>query len=328
MPRVGIYPAWESSLIPNRNLHPAIERASQFIWVFLQQVDMSAFTHGPREESRFESEKQRLPQSARVGNGTILAHAQVVCQFRLLAALDFMSGIASLMDAAKSVYSVFPLSRAVIENAAYVSWILEPDISAEQRACRGALDHRASAKESLKNLRQHRQSGLTEDLALQADAGIAQLAANLDSIQRDLSVARDSLPPNTKEQYPSKRRVVDDAVAAFSSQAGVGDIHYGYLSDMAHGGITGLLNLHQGAGMMEDFNVRVDRFLLPVAMAVTTLRPCLARIAESWSLQPADDDMQQVLEVLLEGYRNHSSEPAFQRASGDYANSAEPCSEG
>ena len=272
---------------------------------------MSAFTIGPQEGSPFESEKQQLPLSARADVGTILAHAEMACQLRLLAALDFMGGIASLMDTADSVYSVFPLSRAAIETAAYVTWILEPDISAEQRACRGALDHLASAKESLKNLRRHRQSGLTEDLSLQADAGIAELTAILDSIQRDLSVARDSLPPNTKEQYPSKRRVVDDAVAVFSSQAGVGDTHYSYLSDMAHGGIVGLLNLHQGDGMMEDFNVRVDRFLLPVAMAVTTLQPCLARIAESWSLQPAGDDMQQALEVLAEGYRNHSSEPAF-----------------
>ncbi len=301
-----------TSLNRNRNPHPAIAGASQSIRDFLARRDMSAFTIGPQEGSRFDSEKQQLPLSARAGVGTILAHAQMACQFRLLAAMDFMGGIAFLMHSAESVYSVFPLSRASIENAAYVTWILEPDISAEQRACRGALDHHASAKESLKNQRRHRQSGLTEDLSLQADIGIAQLAEILDSIQRDLSVARNSLPPNSKEQYPSKRRVVDDAVAAFSSQAGIGEIHYGYLSDLAHGGVIGLRNLHQGDGMMEDFNVRVDRFLLPVAMAVTTLQPCLARVAESWGLQPANDDMHQVLEVLLEGFRNHSSEPAFQ----------------
>lgn len=289
---------------------------------------MSAFTHGPREGSPFESEKQRLPQSTRVGAGTILAHAQMVCQLRLLAALDFTSGIASLMDTAESVYSVFPLSRAVIENAAYVSWILEPRISAEQRACRGALDHRASTKQSLKNLRRHRQSGLTEGLSLRTDAGIAQLTAIHDYIQRDLSAARDSLPRNTVEKYPSARQVVRDAVAVFSSQTDIGDAHYGYLSDIAHGGTTGLLNLHQGDGMMENFNVRADRYLLPVAIAITTLQPCLARIAESWDLQPADDDIRQVLEVLAGGYRKHSSEPAFHRVSSGCADLAEPLSEG
>ena len=242
----------------------------------------------------------------------------MVCQFRLLAAMDFMSGVASLMSTAGSVYSVFPLSRAAIECAAYVTWILEPDISAQQRAYRGALDHRESTCESINNLQRYSQSGLTEDQSRQITRDIAGFESKLSDIKHDLSRARGSLPSDTNERYPRKRQVVVDlAVAAFSRER-VGATHYGYLSDIAHGGIAGLMELHQGDGMMENFNISVDRFLLPVAMAVRTMQPCLSRLSASWGLRSADDDIQQVFGVLESGFRNHDGEPAFNRA-GSFA---------
>ena len=310
--QLGVTATEENSLIPNRSPHPAIAETSESIRNFLTSSDISAFTTGPGAGSPFESEKQRLPPSKHVGTETILTHAQMTCQFRLLAAMDFVSGIASLMGTAASVYSVFPLSRAAIESAAYVTWILDPVISAEQRACRGALDHRESTRESLKNLQRYAQSGLTEHQSRKAAAGIAQLELHLAVIEEDLTLAKEALPVDLREQYPSKRQVVADAVAAFAAQAGVGSGYYGYLSDVAHGGITGLRNLHQSAEMMANFNLTVESFLLPVAIAITTMQPCLARIATSWGSLSANDEMQQVLEVLTSSYRYHSSEPAFQ----------------
>ena len=106
-------------------------------------------------------------------------------------------------------------------------------------------------------------------------------------------------------------------MAAFSRER-VGATHYGYLSDIAHGGIAGLMELHQGDGMMENFNISVDRFLLPVVMAVRTMQLCLSRLAASWGLRSADDDIQQVFGVLESGFRNHDGEPAFNRA-GSFA---------
>ena len=198
-PRPGVHPAWEGSLIPNRSPHPAIAEAGRCLRDFLLRRDLSSFAVGPQQGSPFELEKHQLPPSARAGAGTILAHAEMVCQFRLLAAMDFMSGVASLMSTAGSVYSVFPLSRAAIECAAYVTWILEPDISAQQRAYRGALDHRESTCESINNLQRYSQSGLTEDQSRQITRDIAGFESKLSDIKHDLSRARGSLPSDTNE---------------------------------------------------------------------------------------------------------------------------------
>lgn len=272
--------------------------------------DLSSFAVGPQQGSPFELEKQLLPLSSRAGTGTILAHAEMVCQFRLMAAMDFISGIASLASAAASVYSVFPLSRSAIECTAYVAWILEPEITAQERAYRGALDHYESTRESRDNLQRYSQLGLDEDQSRQIARDIAGFELKLSDIERDLSRAGDSLPANTNKRYPRKRQVVDRAVAEFSRER-VGATHYGYLSDIAHGGIAGLMELHQGAGMMESFNISVDRFLLPVAMAVRSMQHSLSKLAASWGLLPADDDVQQVFGVLEAGFRNHEGEPAF-----------------
>ena len=297
-------------MVPNRSPHPAIARAGQSLRDLLLRRDLSSFAIGPQQGSPFEFENQRLPLSVRAGAGTILAHAAMVCQFRLMAAMDFISGIASLASTATSVYSVFPLSRSVIECVAYVNWILEPDVTAEERAFRGALDHYKSTCESMDNLRRYNRSGVTEDESRAITRDIVGFESKLSDIEQDLSLARDLLPSNADQKYPHKRQVVDRAVAAFSREH-VGATHYGYLSDIAHGGVAGLMELHQGEGMMENFNISVDRFLLPVAIAVRTMQPCLSQLADSWGMRSPDGDMQRVFEVLEAGFRDHDGEPAF-----------------
>ncbi len=294
-----------------RDRHPAIAEVADALGEFVGRYSPASFGVHPQQGSPFESESEQLPTSARAGAGSLLAHAEMAVQIRMLAAMDFMGGTASLAKSSASVYSVFALTRSAMESFAYAAWILEPGIGAARRACRGALDHADGVDQYIKNLQRLQEPGAPDETSAIVASAIGGNEEKLRHINADLSAARGLASGQTVETYPSKRAVVNEIVSVSDANLSSGAVQYGYLSGIAHSGLAELMELHAGEGMLENFNIRVDRYLLPLAMAICIMRPSCDRFAASWGLPSAAFDMDALLEVLDSNYRLHGDEPAF-----------------
>ena len=294
-----------------RDRHPAIVEVADALSEFVGRYSPASFGVYPRQGSPFDSESKLLPLGARAEAGSILIHAEMAVQFRMLAAMDFMGGSASVATSSASVYSVFALTRSAMESFAYAAWILEPDIGGARRACRGALDHADGTEQLIKNWRRIQNAGASVEESAIVTTAIAGNEEKLSHIEADLSAAREIAPDTPEETYPQKRAVVDEIVGDSNFGLSSGAVQYGYLSGVAHSGLAEMMELHAGDGMLEDFNIKVNRYLLPLAMAVCIMRISCDRFAVSWGLPSAAPDIDALLQVLDSNYGPHGEEPAF-----------------
>lgn len=294
-----------------RDRHPAIVEVADALGEFVGRYSRASFDVRPQQGSPFNSESENLPTCARAEAGSILIHAEIAVQFRMLAAMDFMGGSVSVAKSSASVYSVFALTRSAMESFAYAAWILEADIGGARRACRGALDHAGGTKQLIKNLHRLQNEGASGEASAIVAEAVTGNEQKLSDIDADLSVARELASDAAEETYLNKRTVVDAIVNVSDFSLISGAVQYGYLSGITHTSLAEMMELHSGEGMLENFNIKVNRYLLSLAMAIGIMRTSCDRFAASWGLPSAAFDTGALLRVLELNYGLYGEEPAF-----------------
>ena len=258
-------------------------------------------------------EEQRLPPSSRPdANSSILVHAEMAIQLRLLVATDCMKGIVALVDPGTSVYSVFPLARTAMEAFAYAAWLLESEISPALRACRGAQEHRESAKHVLRHLKRLTNiPPLSEEWAKDLEEGIASIKQNRNYSEHDLALALSLLQGSQQQAYPSPSEVVDyvrnNVLGSDRREASA----YGRLSGVVHSELAGLLVEDPFDEVDGHFTIKVGRFLLPIATATQFMKLGLTRLADYWGLPSPESGIQAVVDEIKENYNHYGEEFAF-----------------
>ena len=76
-------------------------------------------------------------------------------------------------------------------------------------------------------------------------------------------------------------------------------------------GLADLLVLQTFDEVSAYFNIKVGRFLLPIAMAVRVMRPSLDRLAEYWGLPSLASDTQSVFDLLQTNIYTYGDDFAF-----------------
>ena len=302
-----------TNMIIGRTPHHSVLEVRDVLGTFLGRYDLAWSSVVPRRGSPCDLEEQQLPPSSRVGaNSSILVHADMAIQLRLLVATDCMKGIVSLVEPGTSIYSVFPMARTAMEAFAYAAWLLEPEINPALRAYRGAQEHKESAKRSLRNLNRYTAiEPLSDEWETNLHEAIASIEANLICSKQDLAIAHGLLGGSQHPSYPSPSRVVnyvsDNRLASDRREAGA----YSHLSGMVHSSLAGLLvedpfDEHDG-----HLTIKVNRYLLPIATATRFMELSLTGLADYWGLPSSEGEAQRIFEMIKEHYYQYGEEYAF-----------------
>lgn len=300
-------------MIIGRTPHPSVVEVRDVLGTFLGRYDLAWSSVIPRPGSPCALEEQQLPPSSRPdANSSILVHADMAIQLRLLVATDCMKGIVSLVEPGTSVYSVFPLARTAMEAFAYAAWLLEPEIRPALRAYRGAQEHKESAKHLLRHLRRYTDiPPLSDEWARNLEEGIASTEANRDYSEQDLALARSLLQGSQQQSYPSPSEVVDyvndNDLDSDRREASA----YGRLSGVVHSELAGLLVEEPFDEVGGHFTIKVNRYLLPIATATQFMKLSLTRLADYWSLPSPESEVQAVFDEIKENYYRYGEEFAF-----------------
>ena len=303
----------------DRKRHRAISSVAEALAEYVDRSFPMILEARPSPDSPFGLESKELPRCANSDAESLLIHSEVAVRFRILAAMDLMGGMASVVQSSASVYSVFAMTRAAIESFAYTAWILEPNIDRACRAYRGALDYAEGPRHTLRNLRDLVERCVSDKDSAMIAAVIRGYEGKLNSICSDLSVARElcvarELSWDLKnDKLPRKRTVIDRILAESCTDRIAGAVNYGYLSGISHSSPADLMELHSGDGMLGNFNVTLDRCLLPVALAIPVMVSVCERFAISWGLPSATFESNRLFEALRSSYRLPGDASAFQQ---------------
>ena len=300
-------------MIIGRTPHPSVVEVRDVLGTFLGRYDLAWSSVIPRPGSPCALEEQQLPPSSRAdASSSILVHADMAIQLRLLVATDCMKGIVALVDPGTSVYSVFPLARTAMEAFAYGAWLLEPEISPALRAYRGAQEHKESAEQLLRHLgRLTDTPPLNEEWASNLEEGIAYIKQNRSYSKQDLALARNLLQDSQQPSYPSPSRVVDNVYSNVRDSDRREASAYGHLSGVVHSGLAGLLVEEPFDEVDDHFTIKVSRFLLPIATATQFMNLALTRFADYWGFPSPESEIQAVVDEIRENYYRHAEEFAF-----------------
>jgi len=297
-----------------RTPHPAVAEVGQLLGAFLGSYELARREVSPTPDSPWRAEEDMgLPPTRRPGvSGSILTHATLSTHLRMLASMDCMKGIVSSIEAGTSLYSVFPLARTAVEGFAYAAWILDPRITGQQRALRGAQDHKKSTEHLLGNRRAERAvNPASEEQAEALDDSIRGLQETMQHIKADLAVTRRLVPNPQRESYPAISKVVAEAMDAALGIPGVGTTVYGYLCTVVHPGVAGLLVQRPFDEDRRDFNIPVDRYLAPVGMASHVMCLSLTRLSQHWGLPSPASDTAELMNRMQANFYQYRNDLAF-----------------
>ena len=292
-----------------RDRHPAIKEVAKAL-SDLVEACYTSFGDDPQAGSPFAFESSELPRSVRTDAYSILAHAEMVAQFRMRAGIDFMDGLALVAASSPSGYPVFPLARAAMESFAYAAWVLDPDISGPQRAQRGALDHIKGVKQEIKNVRLLESSNAPDKRGV--SASIAQYEQVRRYVDQDLKTARKVDPSKKQQTHPNARAVIGMLMNDPATGNDFGGALYGSLSGTTHASFASLVNLHHGNGLLSTFNLTIKRYVLPLAGVALALATASARYTAVWGLPPFTANVYPLISLLEATDREHGDEPVFQ----------------
>lgn len=297
-----------------RTPHPAVAEVSHRLGEFLARHELARSGISPQSGSpaSVEDEVALPPASRPEVSGSVLIHATLAIHLRMLVSIDCMKGVVSSIESGTSFYSVFPLARTSLEGFSYASWMLEPDIGAARRALRGALDHKKSTQEVLRNERTYKNHALiSDDHARELDARIDDLAETVTQIKTDLAAVRELVPPSQQDSYPSASKVVADAIDTATGAPGAGASLYGYLCAVTHPGPGGVLRQRPFEEGRDELNIEVERYLAPIAVASHSMGLSLARLSHHWGLGFQALDSQELLDAMRENMNRFGRDLAF-----------------